>query len=47
MECGWSIGSSATYELELSGEILTQELEAGNVGGVKSGEVHLQVSPIS
>jgi hypothetical protein len=47
MECGWSIGSSSTYELELSGVILTQELEAGYVGGVKSEDVHLQVTPIS
>jgi hypothetical protein len=47
MECGWSIGSSSTYELEMSGVILTQELEAGYVGGMKLKEVHLQVSPIS
>ena len=44
MECGWSIGSSSTYELELSGVILTHEVEAGTVGGTKLGSVHLQVS---
>ena len=47
MECGWSIGSSSIYEVELSGVILTQELEAGYVGGVKLEEVHLQISAIS
>ena len=47
IERAWGIGSSSTYELELSGVILTQELEAGYVGGVKLGSVHLQVSLIS
>lgn len=41
MECGSSIGSSSTYELEKSGVILTQELEAGYVGTMKVEEVHL------
>ena len=45
MARGWGNGSSSTYELELSGVILTQESEAGCVTGMKP--VHLQVSPIS
>jgi hypothetical protein len=42
-----SIGSSSTYELDLSGVILTQELEVGHVIGLKSVAFNLQVSSIS
>ena len=45
---GKGSGSSSTYVgFGESGSILTQELEAGYVGGMKSGDVHLQVSQIS
>ena len=39
-------GSSSVYDDDTSGVNLTQDVEAGNVGLIKSGAVHLEIDHV-